>query len=533
LGGSPRAKVEFQQPPSNVINWKERFNQISAIDPRSLALFRVIVGLLLVVDVATRLGDLTVMYTDDGMFPRAVIRHRITSAWNWSFHMLGGGASFQALLLGIEGLLGLALATGFKTRLAAVGAWLMVISIHHRVPAILSGSEILLSLLLFWGMFLPLGLVWSLDARKSAPGVKGATKAQALVVGIAPAAILTQMALMYLFSAIYKTNADWLQGKAMQGILAHDFYVAPIGAWLAQFPTPLKLLTWATLAVEWVAPLLLLFPTRRSWPRLAALATLAAMHLGIAASMNVGLFSFVSLAGLSLFIPKTFWESNLTRLIPGMGTPQPAGGKPTRDAPPQPCPSHRLPKGICLALLLYVVTLNVDGLPGHPLAPLNPEGWKFLSKGLGLSQRWAMFEGIPSNDGWYVARAKLKDGTEVDLLRDGAPLNWKRPKFPASLYPNRYWQKLFREMTYFDSQGFQVYRAPVSEYLCRAWNAKNSPERQVVQFDLLLCATDESTPSAPSTQNILVGQLIHLDYLPGNPQPKISGYGDADPALTR
>src|SRR5262249_32796784 len=132
-----------------------------AIDLRSLALFRVLLALLLLADLAIRATDLNAMYTDDGMFPRAEISQRITTVWNWSFHFASGASWYQAILFGISGVLALALAAGFATRIATIGSWLMLVSIHHRVPAVLSGAEILLRMLLFWAMFLPLGATWS------------------------------------------------------------------------------------------------------------------------------------------------------------------------------------------------------------------------------------------------------------------------------------------------------------------------------------------------------------------------------------
>jgi hypothetical protein len=123
-----------------------------------------------------------------------------------------------------------------------------------------------------------------------------------------------------------------------------------------------------------------------------------------------------------------------------------------------------------------------------------------------------MFESVPSKSGWYVARAKLKDGSEVDLLREGAALDWRKPKFPARMYPNRYWQKLFREMAYDDEQGFQVLRAPVAEFLCRNWNARTNAEKQIRQFEFVYLTEGNAGPTkASSSPQISREQLVHLD----------------------
>jgi hypothetical protein len=481
-----------------------------AIDPRSLALFRIGLGTLLLADLVIRATDLTVMYTDEGMFPRAEIC-RLTSFWNWSFHFGSGSWTYQATLFGLAGCLALALAVGFETRLAAIGSWLMLVSIHHRAPPILSGAENLLRMLLFWAMFLPLDRVWSVDGwLERRWGTAPASGREATVLSVASAAILLQMALMYLFSAIFKTNPVWLRGEATAGILAHNFYASPPGAYLLQFPRLLTAMTWGTFVLEWAAPLLLFAPRHTALLRLGTIAALAVMHVSIGVCLEVGLFSHVALVGLTLFLPAEFWNSRLlARFLPSPQRVELTGAKQIAHKRPQ---FSLGTQGLCLALLLYVVALNINSFPSHPLAPLTPERWKPLTRGLGLSQSWGMFESIPSKDGWYVARAKLKDGSEIDLLRQGAPVDWNKPAFPARLYPNHYWQKLFREMAYDDEQGFQLLRAPVAQFLCRAWNARNPPEKQIADFELIYCVVDKAAPGNMSDNpRIFREQLVHLD----------------------
>src|ERR1043166_5393859 len=222
---------------------KTVWHDLFGIDPRSLALFRLVAGALLLVDLAIRATDLKAMYTDDGMFSRAEIWHRANTIWNWSFHFGSGSWGYQAMLFGIAAGLALALLVGFKTRVAAIGSWLMLVSIHHRVPAVLSGAEILLRMLLFWAMFLPLERAWSMDRwRDRHRGRAPLDGDEAPVVSVASAALLLQMGLMYLFSAISKSNTQWLHGEALGGILAHDFYASAPAGYLLGFPWLLQVM---------------------------------------------------------------------------------------------------------------------------------------------------------------------------------------------------------------------------------------------------------------------------------------------------
>ncbi|MFO1501578.1 MAG: HTTM domain-containing protein [Verrucomicrobiota bacterium] len=484
-----------------------------AIDLRSLAAFRIAIGGLLLADLAIRAGDLGAMYTDEGMFSRVEICRRVSTIWNWSFHFGGGTWNYQALLFGLAAVLALALLAGLETRLATIGSWLMLVSLHHRVPPILSGADLLLRMLLFWGMFLPLGGRWSLDRwRRKRGGDNSTDTSQGPVLSVASAAILLQMALMYLFSAIFKSNSVWFRGETIAGAMAHDFYASPVGAYLLQFPRLLMGLTWATLLLEWIAPVLMFVPKWTGPLRIGCVAALAALHVGIAICLEVDLFSPVSMAGLLLFLPTTFWRRPLS----------PAGREAEPEEPAMPDRplvfGSRRPwlsgaaQGLCLLALVYVLAINLNGLPRQPFAPLAPEEWKPLITGCALGQKWNMFEDVPSRSGWYVARARLRDGSEVDLLRQGAVIDWSKPSFPAGLYPNHRWRKLFREMAYDDEKGYQVFRAPVAEFLCRNWNARHPAAQAVVECDLVYCMqSDVKQPGARNMQMTVRERLVHLE----------------------
>ena len=464
--------------------WRATLSGLFTIDPRSLAVCRILLGVALLTDIGIRLPDLTAMYTDEGMFPREIILTHYPSVWNWSFHFGSGGWEYQAVLFGLANVLGIAILVGFETRWATIGSWLMLISLHNRVPPILDAGDNLLCVLLFWGMFLPLGRVWSVDSCRTQRSENAAIPEKLRPeFSAASAAILIQMAIIYLFSAIYKTNVDWLEGKAIEGALAHDFYANQWGNSLLRYPELLTTATWAVFALEWVGPVLLFAHGRIVLLRILTIVALAAMHIGIAVLMNVGLFSIVCLAGLALFLPSEVWVGYKFSL-PAIENNAHANVAAT---------PHRwsVTQMGCLLLLLYVLAANIDGLPSRPLGPLAPDKVKFLWTSCGLGQRWSMFEGIPSRDGWYVARARLKDGSRVDLLRNGAPVEWAKPKNPSGLYPNHRWSKCFREMSYDDQLRHQVFRLPVAEFLCRRWNQQNTEERQVVAFDLLFCAENQ------------------------------------------
>jgi len=57
--------------------WRERLRLVFGFDPRSLALFRVLLGLLILTDLILRSRDLTKNYTDLGVLPRDAPRYAL------------------------------------------------------------------------------------------------------------------------------------------------------------------------------------------------------------------------------------------------------------------------------------------------------------------------------------------------------------------------------------------------------------------------------------------------------------------------
>jgi hypothetical protein len=66
-------------------------------------------------------------------------------------------------------------------------------------------------------------------------------------------------------------------------------------------------------------------------------------------------------------------------------------------------------------------------------------------------------------------------------------------------------------MAYDDEQGFQLMRAPVAEYLCRDWNSRNTPDRQIAEFELIYCLLNKAEAKNTSTPQVSREQLVRLD----------------------
>src|SRR5690348_8190020 len=220
--------------------------EIFGIDLRTLALFRICLALIILLDLAMRARDLTAHYSDYGVLPRAALLGDIGYRFP-SLHLISGSPKFEALLFIFSGLLALALLVGYRTRIATILCWLLALSLQARNPALMQGGDMLLYLLLFWGIFLPLDARFSVDAALN----EEAQKAPDAFFSIATMGLLVQAMCVYTFGALLKTSPAWIpDGTAVYYALHLDYIITPFGVWLGQFGTLLQFLTYFVWSLE-------------------------------------------------------------------------------------------------------------------------------------------------------------------------------------------------------------------------------------------------------------------------------------------
>ena len=179
-------------------------------------------------------------------------------------------------------------------------------SIQWRNYLVGYSADELLRLLLFWSMFLPLGACWSVDRLRGAVPDPPSTR----VLSVATAGLFLQIAFVYWFTALLKTGPEWrVDGTALYYALSAKQLVTPIGAYLLQFPDLLKVLTFGTLAVEIVAPLLLFSPFFTVPARIAGIIGIVGLHVGISMTLAVGYFPWIGAACMVCFLPSWFWDT--------------------------------------------------------------------------------------------------------------------------------------------------------------------------------------------------------------------------------
>ncbi|MCU0961241.1 MAG: HTTM domain-containing protein [Pirellulaceae bacterium] len=485
-----------------------RWVDLFGIDPRTLAVARMALAAVLLYNLAARALELELMYSDSGLYPVADVRRFWgPDTWRWSLHLLGGSVRFQGVLFALAGLAGVLLLLGCWTRLATIVSWALLASLHTRAPALVTGGDALLIMMLFWGMFLPWGQRCSIDSlrRRAAP-------VTASVVNCASAAILLQIAFMYWFTGFSKCNYLWFEGRALESVFQNLLFTRPLGQWLLGFPWLLQVLTIGTLVLELLGPPLMFCPWRTRQVRVPIVLCFALLHVGIELTMSVVIFSYASLAALTLFIPGTFWSRAVVRrLVPWCGGPSwpDAAGQMTRARPTRWVRRRSLAANLVsvLVMVTIVIVSPLAYFGGPEVLARVPRVLRVLRDVGSLDQEWSMFSCPATHNYRYLVVASLQDGTQMDLLRDEPFRETNHPETLSLDLPSHRWVQIMVDLARNQSD---VFRTSVIRYFAQRWNRQHPASERVVHVQLALLYE----PPAPGAGLGGVERLVLAQYDP-------------------
>jgi|GEM_PF-649063 len=340
---SPRRTLDLPSPTASLTDrWLDFWFRI---DLRSLGLFRILVSVVLLWHLFLRWPWIDVLYTHYGVLPGdellrggdwiAQFADLFTwyanpliwlDHWPWAVRLffVATAASYVMLLL------------GYRTRLANLLALLLFAWLSHRNRHLMIGADYLLGSLLLWSLLLPLGARFSLDAiirrmRQGVPLPTAASDDNGLPRLIAPEqtprmlaafAVVLQIGLVYLCTAWLKQGPTWWRdGTAVYYTLYLEQSIYSPALWVRQWPIEvLQWLTWGALAIEFAALPLLLIPFWQPLLRRLCLVGLLGLHVGIALTLDAGLFSHTMLASYALLLRAPDWEL-MRRLLAPLSRP--------------------------------------------------------------------------------------------------------------------------------------------------------------------------------------------------------------------
>lgn len=410
------------------------------IDTRALAALRIALGIILLVDLLHRAGDVALFYTDQGVYPVSAFEATYYQYNGYSLHALSGALWFQQFLFVLAGCFAFALTLGYRTRLVGFVSLVLLFSLHARNPAVLNGGDRLLRVLLLVALVTPLGERWSLDALRR-------DSARSSVVSFGTVALLVQPVVVFTSNAVLKHRGEnWYAGDALEIALRNDVMTVYLGDVLVDFPVLLTVLNyaWVTLLAGSILFLLL------TVGRLRALAALAYMgaFAGMLVTMAVGVFPLALIASVIPFLTAPFWDalagfvpSRWTDRLPTAARIGPLGRPPVerrvletlRVHGHEPVASYAVAYARSLmtvlgvAMLVWILVFAASDVTQFDV----PDGIDHTHLD---QQSWGLYAPDPSEGySWYVVTATLENGSVVDAYAGGSP-DFDRPPDAAAEY---------------------------------------------------------------------------------------------------
>ena len=450
-------------------------------DLRSLAAFRIGLGLLIIADLAMRSTFIFQHYTDQGVLPRYAVLLKFWRPQYWSLHMISGELWFQILLFLVMGAAAFFVMVGYRTRIFLLVSWLLMISLQNRNGIILSGGDMLLRSLLLFAIFLPMGARWSIDAnQRNESSTPNALKSWA---GFC---LMLQLAFVYLFVLyIRRGGPHWWDGTALHYAFSIDQMTTPLGAMLKGQHGILSNATYATIALEFLGPILIFCPFANHRIRAIVVPCMLAMHIGIPFFLNIGLFPWISCVSWFFLIPSMFWDHpKIQKQTETLG----AFVSKTKLW----ISLHRLPVGrlslypskrlewLAVICVIYIFAWNMRSTKA-PFFNL-PKALDPIGRSFRLEQRWNLFAPYPiKNDGWFVMKGVLKSKEEVNLWDPEKPISFEKPQDVPGMYTGHRQQKYMMNLW---TKNFKAYRLYFGKYVCRKWNRFEKHKDQLETFEL-------------------------------------------------
>jgi hypothetical protein len=260
---------------------------------------RIAYGALLLAWGLSLIPDITAFFTADGILPTFE-----TSGATWSLIEVFPWAATTMVVLLI--MASACLLVGYHSRLAAVTAFVALISLQFRNLTILNSGDGLVRIIGFFLMFAPTGAALSVDRWRRAGHRFWEFPSHAPWV---LRLLQIQVSVVYLTTVWEKSRGEfWHDGTAVSYALRLDDLVRfPLPGWLTESLVVANLLTFGTLALELALGVLIWNARARPFVLGAGIV----LHVFIDLTLNVGFFSFAIFVLYLAFVPAETMTSKL------------------------------------------------------------------------------------------------------------------------------------------------------------------------------------------------------------------------------
>ncbi len=386
----------MQMPTNRVITYLRAWvDALADLDPRSLACFRIGLGVVLIYDVGLAWDVIDLWPGMQAYFDGLPLPHWAQPA---------GDVATLKLLFGLYAVLALGLVLGYQTRFCAL-ALLLATGIHRCVSQTVDYHDDVLFHALFWAQFMDLGQYFSFDGR-------GVTRTDRWS-RVGTFGLVFNVAYIYISTVVEKSDpAWWPDGTAVYYALSDVALSGVLGRWaVAHLPLfVFKMLSYQALLMELLGGLLILSPWARA--RCTGWILLSLLQVGLWACMRLESFPATMFTVQAALVPALLWA----RL-----------GVAGRTSVVVSRPHWQ--RNLLLSLLVGTVLLNAEGRrlarlidAEEPLPYRGASSIYQLRKIFHLQARWAMYAPSPPDYvGWWVCVGRTRSGAEIDPITGIVP----------------------------------------------------------------------------------------------------------------
>ena len=285
-------------------------------DPVSASVFRISLGILMIIFYIANFPNWERFYAVDGMAsldPKTVLSTNWWSIFSWTEGL------FPVKVYWWIGFFStIAFTLGFQTRIATIILYVLQTSMNMRDWVVINGEDHIFRMILFYGCFAPLNHSFSLDNffRKKKLEKKGLSDNRELPL-IWPIRLMQiNIALIYVINVPNKLTDDfaWINGEAIywtmvNNMWSHQIFTEYFYKWDCLLS---KIFAYGTILVEGLFPILV-------WIRETKLLSIAAitfLHLGITFLIpNVTFFTLAMICLFWVYVPsEVTWKIILPTL---------------------------------------------------------------------------------------------------------------------------------------------------------------------------------------------------------------------------
>jgi len=282
-------------------------SQKSYFSPYSIAIFRIVLGVGLIFHLVMIKWPGLDYFLQSGCFDIASMNRLLGSRNISVFHVIQQPFLIH-VFFSITLISFICILLGIKSKWTSLVALFCLWNINQRAYMLNSGWDMYAMSALTFSVFLPLDLKWALRPSKYKRRILPGN--QRLIGWL----VLTQIACIYLVSALTKSHPTWLEGTAFYNVINDKLIMRGLSPWLLTKPALTTLLNYSTIILELLIGIMVLAYFRLPDAIKTGLSLfLFIFHLFIVLLIDVEPFIFYTSACALLLLPKAFWKRILNR----------------------------------------------------------------------------------------------------------------------------------------------------------------------------------------------------------------------------